>query len=113
MATLAKQAVTPGGLHPTYAACTGGGDLVTPGPGTVLHVKNASGGSLTVTVTDQGSVAPAGASAFVGDLVIAIPAGEDRMINVSDEGRFGRAADGKAVITYSGVTTLTIAALQV
>lgn len=108
MATLVTQPVTPAGTAPTYAAASAGGDKINPGPTTFLHVKNASGASITVTVD---SVAPCNQG---GDhnLVVAVPATTgDRMIGPLPADRFASATDGLVAVTYSGVTSLTVAAI--
>lgn len=107
MATLAKQMVVPTGLAPTYAAAAGGGDKVTPADGSWIHVKNGSGGALTVTVDDPTSVGPVGAQAFNPDLSVSVPAAGERLIGPIGA-RYANPADGLAAITYSGVTSLTI-----
>jgi hypothetical protein len=107
MATLTTQSINRAGAAPTYGACAGGGDLALPGPSTFAHVKNASGGSLTVTVA-----VPAGVSGFAnvayGNVAVAVPAGGERMIGPLLPQAFADPTDGYAHITYSGVTSLTI-----
>jgi hypothetical protein len=107
VAILATQAVAPGGLDPVYVAAAAGGDKINPGPTTFLHVKNASGGALTVTVD---SVAPCNQGAD-HNLVVSVPAADDRMIGPLVAERFASATDGLVAITYSGVTSLTVAAI--
>lgn len=106
MATLTTQPIIPTGTTPTYAAAAGGGDKVLPGPTTFIHVKNASGGSITVTVD---SVAPCSQGAD-HNLVVAIGAGTERMVGPLTADRYASATDGLAAVTYSGVTSLTVAA---
>jgi hypothetical protein len=48
MATYAAQAIPKAGLNATYNAAAGGGDRVPPG--SILHVKNANGSALVVTL---------------------------------------------------------------
>lgn len=101
MAALATQTVTQAGLAPTYAAGANGGDTCNPGDNVMLHVKNTSGGAITVTVTDQLTPVPGG-SAAVNNLVKSVPATTgDVMIGPINAARFARASDGQAVITYS------------
>lgn len=111
MAALATQVVTQAGLGPTYASAAGGGDTVTPDAATFLHVKNGSGAPITVTVDDVGTPVPGG-SAANADIVVSVPAGGERMIGGITPDRFARASDGQAAISYSGVTSLTIAAIK-
>lgn len=108
MAALTVQTVTRTGtgLNPTYSAASGGGDTVRTGKTTFLHVKNGGGSSVTVTVATPGTAY----GLAIADLAIAIPAGEERMFGPIDDAF--RGANGSASITYSGVTSLTIAAIR-
>lgn len=106
MATLTKQQIVQAGLNPSFSAAAGGGDIVAPGDTTYLHVKNASGGSINVTV-DNVTPSNYGTDA---DLVVAVPAAGERIIGPLPASRFARASDGMVAITYSGVTSLTIGA---
>lgn len=106
MADLSVQAVAAGGLEPAYTAAASGGDtLSTDGNKTFLHAKNGSAGSITVTVA-AATVCNFGET---HDLAVAIPAGEERMIGPLSTERFG----ASAAVTYSGVTSLTVAAIKV
>lgn len=105
MALLAAQAVTLTGLNPSFAAAANTDTIKADGR-TTLWVKNGAGAPINVTVvtpkTDNGLA--------VADLVVAVPAGEQRLI-----GPFGRDLfadpNGQAGIDYSSVTTITVAAL--
>lgn len=109
MATLTNQAVARSGLAPSYAAAAGGGDKFRPNENVLLHVKNGSGGAITVTVVTPGSVGGQG----IADLAVSVPAGGERMIGPFPERLFANAGDsGLASITYSAVTSLTIACLE-
>jgi hypothetical protein len=111
LATLASQVVKRSGVGPTYAACTGGGDRFTPSATTILHVKNGSGGALTVTVPATKVPAP---DMVITNNVVSVPASGERMMGPFPPDIF-QATDGSGLadITYSGVTSLTIAAVQV
>lgn len=110
MALLTVQEVTPAGITPSYAAAAGGGDTFEPlrGQAYNLHVKNGGGSSVTVTVDDPTSVGPTGAAAFNPDLAVSVPAGQERMILI-DANRHQDPADDLVDITYSGVTSVTVA----
>ena len=106
MALLATQTVDIDGHAPTYGAASGGGDEFVPGEDVFLHVKNGSGASITVTV-----VTPKQAHEGIetADVAVAVPAAGERFIGPFPANIFGNPADGRADITYSGVTSLTIA----
>lgn len=109
MAVLTTQTIVPTGLAPAYSAAAGGGDKVTPGNDTFIHVKNASGSPITVTV-DNVTPSNYGTDA---DLVVSVPATTgDRMIGPLPATRFASLTDGLVNVTYSGVTSLTIAAIK-
>lgn len=108
MALLAPQAPSVAGTTPAYVAANAGGDTVAPGDNVYLDVKNTDAATRTVTITavqqcSQGSL---------HDLAVVIPAttGQKEIGPIS--GRFGRASDGLAAITYSAVTGVTIRAIQ-
>lgn len=105
MATLSAQQITPAGTAVTYAAATGGGDRMPVGPTTFLHVKNGGGSSITATIN---SITPC-SQGFDHDLAVAVAAGADKMIGPIGE-RF-RDTDNLAGITYTGVTTVTVAVI--
>lgn len=109
MATLTVQQTDLDGVVPSYVACAGGGDEFLNDGKTMLHLKNGSGGALTVTVdslvncnqgTDHNSVTSVGATA-------------EAMIGPFGITRFNDSSTGRAAITYSGVTSLTIAVIKV
>ena len=111
MATLATQKVTRAGLlNPTFAACTVGGDRFTPDSNTHLHVKNGSGGALTVTIAATKVVIP---NEQLPNVVVSVPAGGEARIGPFPYDVFA-ATDGSGLadVTYSGVTSLTIAVIQ-
>jgi hypothetical protein len=105
MATLTTQVVTRAGIQPTYAACAGGGDSFVPTERTYLHIKNGSGGAITVTVVAVGNVLP---NMAVPSVVVSVTAGQERKIGPFPYEYFADPTDGLADITYSGVTSLTI-----
>jgi hypothetical protein len=108
---LATQAITPAGTTPVLQAAAVGGDKVVPGEHTFLLVKNAGAGPITVTIDDPRSVGPSGAQSFNPDLSVAVPnGGEGKMIGPLPASRFAAIADGKVPVTYSDVTSVTVAA---
>lgn len=110
MATLTTQTIVAAGLDPTYAAASGGGDKVQPGSHTFLHVINGGGASITVTLATPGNYY---ANVANPDLVVTVGASSEQMIPVPSA-PFGDPADsGLASIAYSGVTSVTVAALRI
>jgi hypothetical protein len=112
MATLAAQTINRLGTTPTYAAAAGGGDAMPCGSGMFLHIKNASGGNITVTIA-----IPAGASgypnaAYTSTAVVVPLTTGDKMIGPIQAPLYQDPTTGLATVTYSGVTSLTVAAVN-
>ncbi|MEV6174881.1 hypothetical protein AB0L99_42585 [Streptomyces sp. NPDC051954] len=82
-------------------AANAGGDTAPVGPGRFLYVNNGSGGSITVTIATPGTVS----GLAVGDTAVAVAAGKHAIIPLSN---VFRGSNGRAAITYSGVTSLTV-----
>lgn len=112
MAALTLHNVSPSGAQVTYAAASGGGDTVRAGARTFISVRNAGGGSVTVTVNDTKSQAPAGASEFDPDLSVVVAPSTEKVIGPLPAERFANAS-GLVEVTYSGVSSVTVAALKV
>jgi len=110
VATLTTQVVTRLGVAPTYAAAAGGGDKFVPDATTFIQVKNGSGGALTVTVAPT-KVPLAGLTETFAAVSIPATTG-DKMIGPFPAEHFA-GSDGLADITYSGVTSLTVAVVKV
>lgn len=114
MAVLTVTEITEAGVADGAAAAAGGGDsFANPDDErTVLKVINGGGGSITVTITPAvvaatlpgfGAVTKANGGGSVG-------AGATRYF-----GPFPKAyndANGRVNVTYSGVTSVTVAALR-
>lgn len=108
MATLTTQNITTTGTVVSYAAATGGGDAMVADSTSFLHAKNGSGGPITVTLVTPATVDN---TLAVGDRAVVIAAGTDQMIAVPDS-LYRDPTTGLASITYSGVTSLTVAAIR-
>lgn len=109
MATLSVQAITSGGLEPSYVAADVAGDKLKPGKSTFLHVVNADASGITVTIATPGTVS----GLAIADRDVSVPAGEDRMIPIPSE-LYGDPADsGLAAVSYDSVTSVTVAALRI
>lgn len=110
MAVLTVQDVSRSGLNPSYAAADVAGDSFANNGSTMLHVKNASAGALTVAVGSQYAPLPAGTAQ--SDVSVSVPAGGERMIGPFPTRSFND-VDGLAQVTYpGGVTSLTVAAIN-
>jgi hypothetical protein len=111
MATLTSQVITRAGVVVTPVAAAGGGDAMPVGSGMMLEVTNGGGSSITVTL-----VVPA-ARTFEPNVAITSPVitvvnGTTRWIGPVDAQTFADPVTGLCTITYSGVTTVTVAAVQ-
>lgn len=109
MATLTVQSITRAGVTPSYGAAAGGGDAFLCDADTFFHVKNGGGGSINVTLATPGTHIP---DVGVEDLVVSVGAGSEKMIGPLPQGTFGDPADNMVDVTYSGVTSVTVAALK-
>jgi len=109
MATKSVQTIirTGTGLTPAYTSCSGGGDVFPNAGNEVIHIKNGHSGAQTVTIVSQSTVD----GLAVADRAIAIPAGEERFIGPFPQGTYNNSS-GQVELTYSGVTSLTIAVLK-
>tara|TARA_R100001530_G_scaffold126058_1_gene94786 strand:- start:75 stop:419 length:345 start_codon:yes stop_codon:yes gene_type:complete len=114
MAELTVQQITETGGAATYVSANGEGDTADNNGNMFLHIKNGGGGSITVTITALTTSVDSG---VYGDLTKA-----NASIAVASEteafiGGFAPAAfndgNGEIAITYSGVSSVTIAALYV
>lgn len=104
MATLAWTQLTNAGVDPGFAAAAAGGDKAHPGATSVLRVRN--GGASTITVTID-SVTPSNYGTDV-NIVGTVAAGAEKDFLLSPEGRFA-GPDGLVSVTYSDVTSVTVA----
>lgn len=116
MATITVQDLTrSAGIEATYAAANGGGDEMPNDGSTILHVKNGSVGNITVT-----AAAVQTSKDFGGEdgpytrasVAVVVDAGEERFIGPFPKRAFNN-ANGRVALTYSGVTSLTVAALRI
>jgi hypothetical protein len=105
MPVLTSQVVSIAGTAPSYAAASAGGDTVAAGEDVFVLVRNASGSSVTLTVTTPGTHH----SLDVDDLAVAIPAGEERLVGPLTADLFG----DQVQLAYSATTQVTVAAVQV
>lgn len=106
MATLTPASLGATGADLTMAAATSGGDSIASAEGAVLLVTNGDASSKTVTFT--GSVECSQGSTH--DEAVVVAAGKTRPIPVPS--RAVSATDGTAAVTYSAVTSVTVAAYK-
>ncbi|GAC1375757.1 MAG: hypothetical protein NVSMB4_04160 [Acidimicrobiales bacterium] len=89
----------------TYAAATAGGDTVTIGSAqrcTIL-VRNASAGSITLTVTAVNACS----QGVLHNLVVTCPVGDTEVAVTSNY----VSSSGQVALTYSAATSVTVAAV--
>ncbi len=110
MATLTAQRVAVAGTQITYAAAAGGGDKFTPGDHREFRVKNGDATATTVTIAVPGNTAYGQANP---DIAASIPAGQEWAFGPFPS-YFGDPADSNLIaVTYSKVTSLTVAVVDV
>jgi hypothetical protein len=116
MAALTPQSIAAAGLTPSYSAASSGGDTVAAPSGderTFLHVKNGGGSAQTVTinpVSPTSAKVPGVGQVAVPAISVSVPAGSEKMIGPIPAAYID--ATGNINVGYSGVTSLTIAALR-
>ena len=91
----------------------GGGDSFPNDGYTCFLITNGSGAPITVTFADNpATVGPEGAVAYNADVAIVVPATSSRLVGpFTDKARFND-VNGRVVVTYSGITTLTVKAIR-
>lgn len=109
MAELTVQEMDRNGLTPSYDSADAGGDTFTWARYAFLHVKNDDDASHDVTIAEQHDSAPAGYEE--ADLVVSVPAGEERMIGPLDRQAYQN-DDGDVEVSYDDVTSVTVAAIK-
>ena len=107
MAALTTQEVTQAGATLSFASCAGGGDTFVNDGNTFLYVKNGSGGALTVTVAAPGTYR----GATITAQAVSVGAGSEKCIKPYPP-EITQPAAATTAITYSGVTSLTIAVVK-
>ena len=107
MADLTVQVISLLGIVPSLTAAAAGGDAFLNSGREYLHVKNGGGASIDVTV-DSVAVCNQGVD---HNAVVAVAAAAEKLIGPFPKARFNDAAE-KVQVTYSGVTTVTVAAVR-
>lgn len=114
MATLTVQTITESGLTATYASASAGGDVVANDGNVFLHVKNASGSPITLTIAKQTSATindTVYGKLTKADATATIAAGAEVLIGGFKPDAFNNSS-GQIAISYSSATSVTIAALK-
>lgn len=114
MADITTVLVDEDGKDPALVAANGGGDAFLNNGHALLMIKNDDASAKTVTVTAQVTT---DTDARLGKLTkanrqISVPAGEIRLMGPFPPAAFNDAA-GKIQVTYSAVTSVTVAVLRV
>ncbi|GAW54741.1 hypothetical protein [Nocardioides sp. PD653] len=110
MATLTTQKAKTTGQAITMAAASGGGDKVDAGDHTALLVTNGGGSSINVTVAVPGNTKYGAAEP---DIVVAVAAGATKLIGPLPTDLEDTTTDRLVAVTYSGVTSVTVAAIEI
>lgn len=108
MAVLTLNPITMVGTKPTFVPCNAGGDQAATGFGYVLIFKNTSGAPITVTIAVPGTL-PNGVAYPDTPYVVAATTGE-AWVPVPD--LYQDPTTFNAMITYTGVTNLTVALVR-
>ena len=110
---LAAQTVIKTGLNPTYAAATlVDGNMFRNTGKEFVHVVNAGGGAVAVTVPTPATIS----GLLIEDRIVSVPGGEDRMIGTFEPGLYNQPAGGtnagKAYVKYDQTTSVTVAVIR-
>jgi hypothetical protein len=111
MAELSVQTIDRiAGTVVSMSAAAGGGDSFKNTGATYMRIANGSGGAITITA-DCPNPDNFGVTGAALDLAISVAAGATKVWGPFDPKRFND-ANGLVQLTYSGVTSLTVAAVQ-
>lgn len=108
MAVLTVQEVSIDGITPSYAAAAAGGDEFPNTGREILHVKNGSAGSITVTITTPQEID----GVAIADPAVVIVAGAEAVIGPFQP-RIFNASDGNVDVGYSAAASVTVGVFQV
>lgn len=111
MATLTLQTVTRAGVTITPVAAAGGGDAMACGTYNWLRVVNGGGGSITVTIAIPSGASQYGNVAYTSTAIVVGP-GVTKDIGPIITALYQDPTTGLAQITYTGVTSVTVAAIS-
>ena len=107
MAVLITQPISQAGIQPAYQAASVGGDSYTPSSVTFLAFKNGSGAPITVTIVTNASLF----GQPISNVAVPVAAGAEVFCGPWDPGMVQQTGSSLANITYSSVTSVTVAAI--
>lgn len=108
MATLDPQVIDREGIEPAYANAGGAGDqYLNTGYRTFVHAKNGQTGDVDITIKTQTVID----GEPVEDKVVVVPGNDDTFFGFYLPGHYNDPY-GYVQMTYSSVTSLTIAVLR-
>jgi hypothetical protein len=107
MATIPTTVIGQAGTAINFVPANVGGDACATGSDVKLLVKNGAGSSMTVTLATPGKV---DGDLDITDRASTVAAGATEGIPVTD--RYRDPVTGLAAITYSSVTTVTVAVIR-
>ena len=108
MATLSVQSPSTSGIALTFGSAASGGDQFLNDGKTVLIVKNGDSSAKTVTVAGQTNCN----QGTKHNSVVSVAAGAEEIIGPFNPAFFND-ANGYAQVTYSAVTSVTVAVVKV
>lgn len=106
MATLTNVIPALAGAAFSPVAAAAGGDQFLNDGRTALYVKNG-GSAVTVTITPQGTAD----GLAIQNIAVSVPAGQERLIGLFPT-RFFNNGSGFVLVTYSAVTSVTVATVD-
>lgn len=108
MATLTVLTPNFNGVALGAVSASGGGDEFPNDGRSVLYIKNGGGSPINLTITPSGTI---GGLSYQ-TIVAAISAGAERIFGPFPTQQFNN-ANGRVPLSYSGVTSVTVAVIQV
>lgn len=109
MAVLTYQSPTIAGTTLNAVAASVGGDTIVPSASGFLQVKNGGGASITVTIVVPGNTKYGQAQP---DVPVTVAAGATALIGILPAD-LADPSNGRVGISYSSVTSVTVAAVQI
>lgn len=111
MATLTVQTAAIAGTALTLSAAAGGGDQFANSGNERVLIKNGSGSPITVTFDSPATCNFGAAAAAAHDIAVVVAAGAETLAGPFAVDRFND-GNGNVQISYSGVTSLTVAVVR-